>query len=89
MATTLEYYLYDTGIPEEDLDKPIDYKNTNHMGQYIPKDLGRIADGMPWQPGFEGAVARALELGAPDIALILSKDPKSRTYNCDNNNNYQ
>ena len=53
-------------ISSDDLDKPIDYKH-EQRGQLIPKDLGRIADGMK---EWKGAVADALGLTDADVANI-------------------
>ena len=70
MATPLSNYL--GRIPANDLDQPIDYKNTNSMGAYIPKDLGLIADAMP---EWEGTATTALGLGDADVAQIREKHP--------------
>jgi hypothetical protein len=69
MANTLEDYL--SRIPTNDLQQPIDYKNVE-MGQYIPKDLGRIADLMP---DWAGTASAALGLGDADVAQIREKYP--------------
>ena len=70
MGTPLKDYL--RRIPTNDLDEPIDYKNTNSMGAYIPKDLGRIADAMP---EWEGTATTALELGDADVEHIRERHP--------------
>jgi hypothetical protein len=68
METPLADYL--RRIPANDLNQPIDYKNTNSRGQSIPKDLGLIADDVP---EWEGTATTALELSDADVAQIREK----------------
>lgn len=70
MATPLDNYL--NRIPTDDRDQPIDYKHKNSMGEYVPKDLGRIADAMP---GWEGTATTALDLGDADVEHIRERHP--------------
>ena len=56
-------------ISRDDLDRPIDYKH-EQQGQLIPKDLGRIADGIK---EWKGVVAETLGLTDADVANIEGK----------------
>jgi hypothetical protein len=78
MDTDARLKKYFRRIPADDLDQPIDYKNKKR-GQYIHRDLGKIADAME---EWEGDVAIALDLNPAEIAQIKEKyqDPNKRRY---------